>query len=133
MISAQEIQQIEAHRRNLKKETYKHILEMFDKKIRTSVSLGLPHAILEIPEFVWGFPVYNISSASVYLKRQLEKLGYNVEQSEYSFKVTWGRSQLVHQETHEGDDDDLPSLVNLRKIATKIIQQKRNAGGRRGS
>ena len=133
MISAKEIQQIEAHRRNLKKETYKHILEQFDKKIRTAVGLGFSHVNLEIPAFVWGFPVYNISAAAVYLKRQLEKLGYTVTQDGHLFKLTWGRSQLIQQEAYDIDEEDLPSLINLRKIAKKITQQDRNGGNRRGA
>jgi len=133
MITAQEIQQLEAHRRNLKKDTYKHILETFDKKIRSAVAMGFSHVILEVPSFVWGFPIYSIDSAAAYLKRQLLNLGYTVVQTGNHFKVTWGRAPLAQPQTSEIEDEDLPSLINLRKIASKIIQQDRNGGDRRGA
>ena len=133
MITAQEIQQLEAHRRNLKKETYKHILETFDKKIRSAVAMSFPKVLLEVPSFVWGFPMYNIDSAASYLKRQLVNLGYTVKQNDYVFEVTWGKAQLIKPEMNDIDEEDLPSLINLRKIASKIIQQSKNGGGSRGS
>jgi len=133
MITAKDIQQIEAHRRNLRKDTYKHILETFDKKIRSAVAMGFPQVFLEIPTFVWGFPMYNLESAAAYLKRQLEKLGYTVVRTDNAFRVTWGRAQLVQPEENPDDEVDLPSLINLRKIASKIIQQDKNGGGRRST
>ena len=133
MITAQEIQQIEARCRNLKKETYKHILGLFDKKIRSAVALGFPQASMDIPAFVWGFPVYNIDAATEYIKRQLKKLGYTVQQDGYALRVTWGRAQLAEGPVNEDDEEGLPSLVNLRKAASKIIRQDRNAGNRRSA
>jgi hypothetical protein len=133
MITAHDIQQIEARRRNIKKDTYKHILELFDKKIRSAVALGFPHATMDVPPFVWGFPVYDIASAQAYLKRQLQKLGYTVQEQGNTLKVTWGKAQLAPISEGPDDEEGLPSLVNLRKIASKIIKQNRNAGNRRSA
>jgi Family of unknown function (DUF5759) len=130
MITASEVQQVEAKRRNMKKETYKHILGIFDKKIRNAVNLGFSSVKLEIPIFVWGFPTYTISSAMPYLRRQLEKLGYTVQDGDNLFIVTWGRKKMASENTAAADEEGLPSLVNLRKIAKKITQQTRNGGNR---
>ena len=133
MLRAQEIQQIETQRRNIKKETYKHILETFDKKIRSCVSLGISHVLLEVPPFVIGFPFFEQEAATIYLKRQLENLGYKVNRTEYALVVSWSKAPMVSSKTVPEPDEDLPSLMNLRKIASKIIQQDRNGGSRRGS
>jgi hypothetical protein len=132
MITAQEIQQVEAQRRSVKKETYKHIMEQFDKKIRKAVRIGEKSATLEVPGFVWGFPLYDVISAAAYLERQLTNLGYNVKRSETILIVTWGKGG-IKAEAVENLERDLPSLVNLRKIAGKISQQDRNGGSRRSS
>jgi hypothetical protein len=133
MLRAQEIQRIETQRRNIKKETYKHILENFDKKIRSCVSLGISHVLLEVPPFVIGFPFFEQDSATVYLKRQLENLGYKVNRTEYALVVSWSKATVVAKAPETTEDEDLPSLMNLRKIASKIIQQDRNGGSRRSS
>jgi len=133
MLRAQEIQQIETHRRNIKKETYKHILETFDKKIRSCVNLGISHVLLEVPSFVFGYPFFDHDAATVYLKRQLENLGYKVNRTGFVLVVSWSRGLAAPKKPEVEPEDDLPSLMNLRKIASKIIQQDRNGGSRRGS
>jgi len=134
MLRAQEIQKIETHRRNMKKETYKHILETFDKKIRSCVNLGISHVLLEVPSFVFGYPFFDHDAATVYLKRQLENLGYKVNRTGYALVVSWSRAPAKPAAVSGPEpEDDLPSLMNLRKIASKIIQQDRNGGSRRGS
>jgi hypothetical protein len=131
MITAREIQKIETERRKIKKETYKHILTQFDRKIRKAVELGQSNVFLQVPGFVIGFPMYDIRQASNYLKRQLEKLGYHVVQSDSEFFLTWG-SEAVYEpppiEQPVTEDVDFPTFINLRKIANKI--ENKNPGRR---
>jgi Family of unknown function (DUF5759) len=134
MLRVQEIQKIETERKNVRKQTYKHILGTFDKKIRSCVSLGLSHALLEVPPFVIGFPFFDQDAATVYLKRQLENLGYNVNRTGYALVVSWSKAPSEVQPKPDPEpEEDLPSLMNLRKIASKIIQQNKNGRSRRGS
>jgi len=133
MITAQEIQLVEAQRRSVRKETYKHILEQFDKKIRKAVRIGQKSVLLEVPTFVWGFPMYDHGSATLYLERQLDKLGYKVNRNAHYLAISWGKSRGDEKPPLENVEEDLPSLVNLRKIASKISQQNRNGGGSRGT
>lgn len=134
MLRAQDIQLIENNRRSRRKETYKHILETFDKKIRAVVPLGITHVLLEVPSFVFGYPFFDHEAAIIYLKRQLENLGYKVTRTDHVLVVTWARAAPSATEQPEPDNDEgLPSLMNLRKIASKIIQQDRNGGRRRSS
>ena len=133
MLRAQDIQLIENNRRSRRKETYKYILETFDKKIRNCVQLGISHVLLEVPSFVFGYPFFDHEAAIVYLKRQLENLGYKVTRTDHVFVVTWARAAPISEHTEPDSDEGLPSLMNLRKIASKIIQQDRNGGRRRSS
>lgn len=135
MLRVQEIQQIETQRKNIRKQTYKHILGTFDKKIRSCVSLGMSHVLLEVPPFVIGFPYFDQDAATIYLKRQLENLGYRVNRTGFALVVSWSRatSEQVQPKVSVEQDDDLPSLMNLRKMASKIIQQDKNGRSRRSS
>ncbi len=116
MISVKDINQIQTKRVNVKKELYKQILTQFSKKIKLAVELGHTQVFLVIPEFVFGYPTFDRESATVYLKRQLELLGYTVNNySQFQLYVTWEFKQEKEQEM-----DILPSLVNLRKAADTI-------------
>lgn len=131
MITAREIQKIEMDRKKIKKETYKHILTQFDRKIRKAVELGQSNVFLQVPGFVIGFPMYDIRQACAYLKRQLEKLGYHVVQSDSEFFLTWGTEPVYEPppvEQYAMEEVEFPTFVNLRKIASKI--ENKNPGRR---
>lgn len=116
MISVKDINQMHTKRVNVKKELYKQILSQFSKKIKLSVELGHTQVFLTIPEFVFGYPTFDRESATMYLKRQLELLGYTVNHySQYQLYVTW-----VCKTEKEEELDILPSLVNLRKAADSV-------------
>ena len=135
MIRAEQVQQIEARRRRHLKDTYRHILEMFTKKIKLCVSLGIRESTLEVPEFILGYPIYNRDHAVKYLKRQLELLGYTVYMRGVTLVVRWGKQKLKEEKVQEEsiDEETLPNLMNLRKMASKIIQDDRNGGHRRST
>lgn len=123
-LTAKEMAALEKARQNVKKETYKAILEQFSRKIRTSHELGLKEAHLTVPPFVVGFPRYDIAKAVKYQTRQLQKLGYTVAMiGPVSFKVRWDRPKTRAEPEPEADEnpfDILPGLMNLQKMAQKI-------------
>lgn len=126
MISVSDIHKIESRRNRLLKETYKHILELFDKRIRHAVSQNQKFVRLEVPSFVWGFPLYDHEKATLYLIRQLQILGYTVQRTGYTLELTWTKGQTEDTEDAQFPDEpdhDLPSLINLRKTASKIINK----------
>jgi hypothetical protein len=121
--SAKDIAALEKIRRDVKKETYKALLEQFSRKIRTSYDLGRKDAILTVPPFVVGFPKYDISKAVVYMCRQLQKLGYTVELvGPIDIRVRWlvPKFETKIEETEDDLNDILPGLVNLQKTAQKL-------------
>jgi hypothetical protein len=111
----------------VRKETYSEILKQFDKKIRYAVEVGDRQVFLSTPQMIFGFPMYDVESATAYLARQLRNLGYIVRQIDASnMYVTWdvknkdsGRCEEVPEEIAE-----LPALINLKKVASKIRAER---------
>jgi len=126
-MQAKEIVQREKKRNDVKKETYKAMLEQFSRKIRTSSDLGNKNCILTVPPFLVGFPRYDIAKAVLYMSRQLQRLGYIVNLvGPFDIKVEWHKrpEPTIDQEI-ETPDMFFPSLVNLHKAAGKIRVQKK--------
>lgn len=127
MISASEIAEREAARRNLRKETYKTILEQFSKKIKAASERREATATLVVPPLVIGYPMYPFEDALVYLRRQLIKSGYTVAQGleRGSFVVSWQGARpkappkAAPPQVSESDDF-FSSLANLQKTAQQI-------------
>ena len=122
MINVKEIQEIENKRKKIKKEIYTKIYEQFCKKIRTSVEMGAKYTELAVPNFLIGYPTFDQNQASMYLKRQLINAGFNVKQmSPTEFKVSWSSAKKSSAKPQEPEHDAgaLPSLINIRKLASK--------------
>jgi hypothetical protein len=127
-LSAKEIAAMEKTRADVKKETYRAILQQFSRKIRTSYELGRREAILSVPPFVVGYPRYDIAKAVVYMARQLIRLGYQVELvGPVDIKVQWERGHVtLLEDRHDPEPVDiLPGLVNLQKTAQKLRVTKK--------
>lgn len=123
MLTAKEVAAKERTRVNVKKETYKAMLEQFCRKIKGAYELGHRRAILTVPPFIVGFPRYDLAQAVVYMCRQLQKLGYIVELvGPLDIRVQWTK-QPIEEEVEA--PIELPSLVNLQKTAQKLRVIKR--------
>lgn len=120
MINVSEINNIESNRKKNKKELYKKIYEQFSRKIRCTVELGGKYVFLRVPSVVFGFPTFDRSHACVYLRRQLELAGFNVQiMSEIDLCITWSSPQREKTSAAPNDDGDIPSFINLKKMANK--------------
>lgn len=126
MISASEIALKERARRNLRKETYRSILEQFSRKIKAASERRESSAACVVPPFVMGFPMYPFEEAMAYLRRQLVLSGYTVRQGldPGLFIVTWEKArpkavEIVGDGPDPGDDI-FSSLANLQKTAQQI-------------
>jgi hypothetical protein len=122
MISVKDIQKIESEKRRVRKETYSEILKQFDKKIRYAVEVGDRQVFLSTPQMIFGYPMYDVESATAYLARQLRNLGYIVRHIDGSnMYVTWDvKSQEPTYEQVPEEIAELPALINLKKVASKI-------------
>lgn len=121
MLTAKEVAEMERTRKNVRKETYRAILEQLCRKIRAASVKGQRSARLSVPPFVLGYPPFNVTQAVTYITRQLENLGYQVyRQGLVDLEVTWFVKTKKQTEIIDHGDDILPSLVNLQKTANMI-------------
>jgi hypothetical protein len=123
LVAASELQKAEAQRKQIKKETYKKILDQISKKIQTISESKGTNTFVTVPPLVVGFPIYNRSTAAVYIERQLKNAGYYVRRvSEYDIYVDWKvrKKDGCDAENRTAEDDmGLPSFLNLKKYAAK--------------
>ena len=76
--TAKEILAKEKARQNVRKATYKALLDQFCRKIRAASDLGQRDCVVTVPPFIVGFPKYDLAKTVVYMSRQLQRLGYTV-------------------------------------------------------
>jgi len=126
VISAKEIAANEKLRRDVRKETYKALLEQFSRKIKTQSEIGNKFTDLTIPPFLIGFPRYNIPKTVEYMVRQLVRLGYTVQRTgPINLRISWGRAPSASVPVEDVPEDILPGLANLQKTAQKLRITKR--------
>jgi len=127
IVSAKVLADRERKRLEIKKTIYRAILEQFSRKISNVASLGSHETLLTTPNFLVGFPAYDLATATAYLERQLTRLGYTVQRRlPTTLHVTWARpvpSSHVTVIDHSGED--LPTLANLHKTAQSIRSKKK--------
>lgn len=128
IVSAKALADREKKRLDVKKSTYRAILEQFSRKISNAATLGMHEVFLTTPRFVIGFPAYDVELASAYLGRQLVRLGYKVEQAApLTVRITWDKPTPSTRAVviDHSNDQELPTLANLRKTAQSIRSKKR--------
>jgi hypothetical protein len=121
MINVSDIVNIESNRKKIKKELYTKIYEQFCRKIKYTVEMGGKQVFLRVPSVVFGYPTFDRTHACTYLKRQLELGGFVVRViSNIDLHVTWKIPQTSKVgSAHAHDEVELPSFINLKKIANK--------------
>ena len=121
MISVDEISRLTEKKNRLKKETYIKLYEQVSRKIRQSVDFGQKYAIAQIPTFLIGYPMFDRYKATSYIKRQLERGGFDVVISgDHELHITWKVKKSTEKKTeHEVSEDEFPTLINLKKAANK--------------
>lgn len=127
MVDIREIKLLEDKRRQHRKELYKKIYEMFERKIRQCVELNATNVFLTVPSLVMGFPAFDRAVACNYLARQLRNGGFEVRHvGDHDLYVSWaqasGSSRRKEPSREEEVDpllDDFPTLMNLKKAANK--------------
>jgi hypothetical protein len=131
MISAHEVAERDRARNAIRKNTYKHILEQFSKKVKAASERREKSVTLQVPPMVLGFPMYPYEEALWYLRRQLVLAGYQVSQGleQGQYIVRWdrptkpapARSQgSTLQNATEPGDDLFSGLANMQKVAAKL-------------
>jgi hypothetical protein len=130
MISAQDLAEQKRKKYEVRKATYKAILEQFCRKIKHASELGDSSLFLTVPPFLVGYPAYDVDAATIYLQRQLDRLGYKViKVAQGTLGVSWNDKKskgpvVIDHSEEETRNITLPSLANLQKTAAKIRAKK---------
>ena len=120
MISAKNLLEREKNKSNVKKETYKKILTQMCRKIEVAYTLKKDRTLLKIPEFMIGYPVYDMRHVTIYIHRQLKLLGYRCSIIDIGqIYVAWGEKKKETKIT-KVEEESLPTLSNLKKTANDI-------------
>ena len=122
LVSAMELQKADQAKKEIKKETYRKILEQISKKIQVSSEIGNKNLIVTIPVFVMGFPSFNQEAAATYIERQLNNGGYKTNRlNATSIYIDWNKpkGEKIAVDKKSFDDLDIPSFMNLKKYAAK--------------
>lgn len=132
MISIDEIKRIQGERKNIKKEIYKRIYSEFSRKIKKAVELGQDQVVLQTPNYVFGYPSYNVTKATLYVKRQFDHSGFTTYMfSDNELYISWAQENKTKNEppsreitrSNQEDEEDFPTFVNLKKMANKLRKQ----------
>ncbi len=124
MISAKELEERNKAKHNVKKELFTKILTQMCRRIDMFHSLGKTECTLTIPEFIWGYPAYNTFQVTLYMHRQLIRLGYRTSiLGEGLLHAAWGpppKHKKKKATVAKQLEEDLPSFANLRKAADEL-------------
>lgn len=122
MLSVKDLEERDQMKKNMKKEFYTRVLSQMCRKIDMYYTLGRTECILNIPEYIFGYPSYNIEKMTLYIHRQFKHLGYRTSiLSSGLIHVAWGKvPKKKETQNQEVVTFDLPSFTNLKKAADSL-------------
>ena len=96
MLKAKDIVDAQAKKTNKRHESFKTILEQCNKQIKKSIEIerNITFTFFEVPEFLIGYPLFDLNECIEYLLKALTTSGFVVK---YFFPriifVSWGPQQ----------------------------------------
>ena len=97
MLTASDLIKNQMKRDEKRKEVFDVILLKCCQKIRKCDEVRLTYCVFEIPEYVFGFPLYKLQDCVQYLLTELKKKEFKVK---FAFPVTliitWQNRKLLH-------------------------------------
>lgn len=89
MISSLDLKKLDKERQKFKLEAFNNILIQISNKIKeSSFMLAQNYCIFQVPEFMFGFSVYNVDECCEWIIEQLKKQGFtNVSLLEHNILV----------------------------------------------
>lgn len=90
MVKAEDIIKDQKNREDIRKKTYKKILERIFNKIKLTSSTNLKGCWYQVPEFLLGLPIYKLDECKKYLIRKLKKNGFKITELENNIiYISW--------------------------------------------
>jgi hypothetical protein len=82
MVKAQDLINDQKEREKIKFKTFAKIYKNIEKKITLASASNFYYVWYEIPEFIIGFPLYNLEECKTVVIRQLKDNGFEIEKFE---------------------------------------------------
>lgn len=90
MVKAADLKKRQKEIENVKFKTFEKILKLIEKKIILASSVNYYSIWFEIPEFILGYPKYELTECVEYLEKKLEKDGFKTKIYQINFLyVEW--------------------------------------------
>ena len=80
MVKAQDLINSQKEREKIKYKTFSKIYNNIEKKINLASSSNYYYVWYEMPEFLMGFPVYNLEECKKIVIEQLKDNGFTIEE-----------------------------------------------------
>jgi hypothetical protein len=78
MLRARDVWDEQEDRRERRMAAMRPVLGQIEQKVRQQAihDANAPYIVFEVPQYMWGYPIYQISEARDYLIRELTEAGY---------------------------------------------------------
>jgi len=80
MVKAQDLINSQKEREKIKYKTFSKIYSKIEKKINLASSSNFYYIWYEIPEFIIGFPLYNLDECKSVVIKELKKNDFDIEE-----------------------------------------------------
>ena len=90
MVKAQDLINIQKEREKIKYKTFSKIYSNIEKKINLASSNNFYYVWYEIPEFIIGYPLYNLEDCKNIIIKQIKENGFIIEEFDKNIiLITW--------------------------------------------
>ena len=90
MVKAQDLIKSQKEREKIKFKTFSKIYSNIEKKITIASSSNFYYVWYEIPEFIIGFPLYNVNDCKSYVIKELKNNDFTIEEFDNNIiLITW--------------------------------------------
>lgn len=119
-------------RRKKRKESFKHVLKLCQRQVQNVANKDGLKCLYIIPSIIPGIPLYNVADCAEFVKNELEKSGFSVQQLHSNvLYISWDVEDLEKQNTSplalefksEKDSPDKHMMMNDRENR-KFLQDK---------
>lgn len=88
-INVNNLQKIQLEKLETRKETYKKIYQMLEKKISIANNGGSSYIVFQVPQFLIGMPLFTTHECIEYLTNRLKNNGFKYIIHEDIIIVSW--------------------------------------------
>jgi len=89
MVKAQDLINVQKDRDKIKYKTFAKIYNIIERKITLASSSNLYYIWYQIPEFIIGCPLFNLSECKKNIIKQLKENGFDIDEYDNLLLIKW--------------------------------------------